>query len=1001
VQGVRSVQANTLTGNILIQYDPTATNEQAILKEVHALDLDTINAPDDQPPPPPVQTERRGQVVRARIAVRGLDYDQHLAKRVLEHLEQRSGVMHAKVNRLTGRVLVEFLEHEEDLDDLIAEITQMELPEEDRPAHPLDPGPFIQGVTCTIGATLGIGVLAMRRLFGFQEPLPGSSLALHAASIIGLLQGFPPIRYGLRKLLGRTVADLLFNVPGIITLTLAESPFGLALVGSESLRLLTEVQARRAAWLRRKERVANAPSTQPDAIIRLETGERTPLAAKVLEGMGTAIGLDGMPLPVVQGNIVPPGARLYGGPFVLKLQNDKTFGAFIPQPRPAPAAPSLYDYYLKASSQLSLVYTAATALFTRSFTKTLVSMLLVNSRTAAIGLDYANLGAAARVLRAGVTNVGTRTDRTIRLPRFLLLAGVPEGLPLLTKVGEAGVARRLSSRDAFVRRLSSIEALGRVNVACADKTGTMTKGRLVLSMVTGREHEAKMPGTLPADLRHVLLAAALASPHPDAPDAHAHPTDVAIVQDAMDAGLGREVHVKHEAELAFDPVRSFHATVAQELLYIKGAPEAVLLRCTSVFQRGEKHPLDESGQHELLEHSRRLAERGLRVLMVAEGPPDTPLDDPQGLTALGFVGISDPLRPTVQAAVLRCHEAGVRVIMITGDHPATARTIAREAGLLNNGGEVLTATEIAELQNGELDERLEHAVVIARATPLGKLRIIESLQRRGHTVAMTGDGVNDAPALRLADVGVAMGWSGTEVARQTAEVVIADDDFSTLVEAFVEGRSFWHNIRRALGLLLGGNLGELGLVAGATILGTNTPLTARQILAVNAITDILPALAVALQQPEHRNLAGLRREGAAALNKPLRNEVLRRGTARTVPALASYLIMLGVNMLPEARSVAFANFVATQLAQTLDSGWAEGSLTRPVFGAVAGSVGVLLAAFTFPSLRDFLQLVMPSPLGWALIGAGALTAVGMSRVLASPLFSRLELPPLLPAPGER
>jgi magnesium-transporting ATPase (P-type) len=422
---------------------------------------------------------------------------------------------------------------------------------------------------------------------------------------------------------------------------------------------------------------------------------------------------------------------------------------------------------------------------------------------------------------------------------------------------------------------------------------------------------------------------------------------------------------------------------------------------------GEQQPLDENARRDLLARSRELAGRGLRVLMVAEGPADMSLDDPQRLTALGFVGISDPLRSTVRAAVRRCHEAGVRVIMITGDHPATARAIAREAGLLNNGGEIITATDIAELQNGELEARLERAVVVARAAPLDKLRIIESLQRRGHTIAMTGDGVNDAPALRLADVGVAMGQSGTEVARQVADVVIADDDFSTLVEAFVEGRSFWRNIRRALGLLLGGNLGELGLVVGASLVGVTTPLIARQILAVNAITDILPALAVALQQPEHRNLAGLHREGEASLNKPLRSEVIRRGIATTLPSLISYLVMLGSG-LPQARSVAFASIVATQLAQTLDSGWSEGTLTKPVLSAVAGSVGVLLATFTVPPLRAFLQLALPSPFGWALIGTGAVAAVSVNRVLdfmasGRPAFAPLpapSAPQMLPAPAQ-
>lgn len=1564
--GVRSVQANTLTGNILVQYDPAVTNEQAILQEVQALDLNTIDATEPEPPPPPVVREKQGKTVRARIAVRGLDRDPHVAKRVVEHLRRYPGV-HSSVSRLTGRVLVEFTEHEVDLENLISEISDLELPdveEEDRPAYPLDPGPLIQSASRTIGASAGLGLLAIRRLIGAQEPLPGAGVAIQAASIIGILQGIPPVRYGLRRLLGRTVADLLFNVPGVITLTLSSSLLGLSLIAGESTRLLTEVQARRAAWRRHEERIANAPSAQPDATNRLESSERAPLAAEVLEGTGTAIGLDGMPQPVTRGSTLPPGARLYGGPFVLKLRNEETFQAFVPKSRPVPIAPTLYDYYMRVQGPFSLIYTATTALLTRSFSRTLAALMLVNPRPALIGIDSSDLGVAARVIRAGVTVVGTRADRPIRLPHQVLLdgarlltdrlevtgvlpltgegdsaeilalaagvaaaagspwggafkttgsapavdgafdgktatariadvcytlgpvedwshqpeaarlrqrgnyvlvlrrenvasplglfatrpqlapgvvelvqtcqryhvelgvlangdqiavqalarraniplvesnnavdailaqqqerkrvvfvsdnagaaaafdvcdlavgvldershlaaradllapdlyalvailesaarreatardaiglsalsniigaiwglrgapglavasravyvsalaaladgwirlrggrrpgsaiaqladprperwgrrdiedvlhtlrttenglttvqagerqhqtplhvrrnqllaeirdqvrspllgilaagaglslllgatgdviiigatifvnvavgvwqehkanrvaealhrmetstarvlrnkqpvtiaanevvtgdvlllapgdhvvadarvlasqglevdeaaltgeslpvpkgpdggteasrivlegsnvttgtgravvvavgrqtrmgattvalsaeeerqsplgarlsqmlkvfipisiaggaivvaagglwgqpltallatgatialAGVPEGLPLLTRVGEAGVARRLASKRAVVRRLSAIESLGRVDIACADKTGTMTQGHLALSLVDTGSSEARLPGPLTADTRHVLLTAALASPHPDAPDAQAHPTDIAVVRGAFEAGLADEVRAPHRAELSFDPVRSFHATIADGRLCIKGAPEALLPRCTRISAHGEQRPLDENARRELLARSRRLAGRGLRVLMVAEGSSATPLDDPQGLTALGFVGISDPLRPMVQAAVRRCHEAGVRVIMITGDHPATARAIAREAGLLNNGGEIITATEIAELQNGELDARLEQAVVIARATPLDKLRIIESLQRHGHTIAMTGDGVNDAPALRLADVGVAMGQGGTEVARQVADVVIADDNFSTLVEAFVEGRSFWRNVRRALGLLLGGNLGELGLVVGASIIGVTTPLIARQILAVNAITDILPALAVALQQPEHRNLAGLHREGEASLNKPLRNEVIRRGVATTLPSLASYLMMLGSGV-PQARSVAFGSIVATQLAQTLDSGWSEGTLTKPVLSAVAGSAGVLLAAFTVPPLRGFLQLVLPAPLGWALIGAGAVVAVGMNRVRAAVTRDQPASHPLLASP---
>ncbi len=556
------------------------------------------------------------------------------------------------------------------------------------------------------------------------------------------------------------------------------------------------------------------------------------------------------------------------------------------------------------------------------------------------------------------------------------IAAVPEGLPLLARIGEAAVARRLVSHRALVRRLSAVEALGRVDVACTDKTGTLTEGRLTLRLIASIEREitfsAMLASSEEAGWRHVILTAALAGPHPDAIDADANLTDVVVAEAAMRAGLSEAIRVKREAAAPFDAARSFHNALVGDRMCVEGAAEMLIPRCDRARRGGDEHPLNDDGREELLARARCLAERGLRILMVAEGSRDVPLDDPQGLVALGFLGISDPLRSGVPEAVRRCHDAGVRVIMLTGDHPATARAIADEAGLPTDEGQVLTGMDIAELPDEELDQRLERATVIARATPLDKVRIVQSLQRRGHSVAMTGDGVNDAPALRLADVGVAMGRGGTEVARQAADVVLADDDFSTLVETFVEGRGFWRNIRRALGLLLGGNLGELGLEVGASMLGLAAPLTTRQILAVNLITDVFPALAVALQRPPHRNLANLSREGASALDAPLRAEVLRRGTATALPSLAAYLIALRNSRLPQARTVAFFGIVATQLVQTLNVGKSEEGMSRSVLGAVAGSAALLTATVAVRPLRTFLGLAMPTPFGWLLVASGAL-----------------------------
>jgi magnesium-transporting ATPase (P-type) len=288
---------------------------------------------------------------------------------------------------------------------------------------------------------------------------------------------------------------------------------------------------------------------------------------------------------------------------------------------------------------------------------------------------------------------------------------------------------------------------------------------------------------------------------------------------------------------------------------------------------------------------------------------------------------------------------------------------------------------VATLDDDALSSRLERATIVARSTPLDKLRIIDVLQHAGHVVAMTGDGVNDAPALRLADVGVAMGPDGTEVARQAADLIVTDDDFSTLAEALVEGRAFWHNLRRALGLLLGGNAGEVGLMTAAAVAGGSIALTSRQVLTVNLVTDVLPAVAVAIQPPEHRNLAALSREGSAGLDAPLRADIVRRGLATGAPSLVAYVVATRTGGLARARTVAYLSIVTTQLAQTVDLGRSEGRLTPGVIGAVATSLAVVAATVSVPWLRSFLELSAPGSAGLALAGAASVAAVLLGRGL--------------------
>lgn len=573
---------------------------------------------------------------------------------------------------------------------------------------------------------------------------------------------------------------------------------------------------------------------------------------------------------------------------------------------------------------------------------------------------------------------GAPVAEMVTLAVTTALSTIPEGLPILAGVGQAAVSRRLAQRNTLVRRLAGIEALGRVDVACTDKTGTLTEGRLAVCLVANLERETALPAELSPDFLHILRIGGLASPHPDDPHAALHPTDMAVIQAGQSTGLGEELRLPRKAETPFDSARGYHAARVPGRVVVKGAPERIVPRCVRI--NGRDGPLDERGRQELLDRAHRLAERGLRLLMVAEGPATTSPNDPQGLTALGFLGMSDPLRPSAAGAVARCQEAGIRVLMLTGDHIGTARTIAREVGLIHNGSaEVVTAGELHDLPAEELDRRLQRIAVVARATPVDKVRIIESLRRCGHTVAMTGDGVNDAPAVRLADVGVAMGRTGTEAARQAADVVLADDEFAQLAEALVEGRSFWRNMRHSLGLLLGGNAGEMGMYVGITCAGFGAPLTPTQILLVSLITDALPSLTIAMRPPQQRNLSRLAREGLAGLDASLPSDTLRRGLSTALPTLGAYFWARTVLGPADAGAVGFASIICTQLAQTLDAGASQGMLSRSVVGAVGGSLSALGFALGVPPVRDFLGLVAPSAAGWGAVAAGSAAAVAISR----------------------
>jgi calcium-translocating P-type ATPase len=1578
--GVIDASARPQTGNVLIRFDDGATDAEELLHSVGAMESDAAAAaaperePDSEARGAPgaeqpgrssrataagahvrdaaaavtgVLREQAGHFGRARIAVRGIDRDPAVARRVVKLLERRPEVRRAAVSATTGRVLVEFSERVSSIQDLLIDLGEVELPErpgEDRPAHPLDPAPIVQSGARMIGSALGLGWLAVRNLAGGRHD--GGNAPAAVAGALGLIDGAPPVRDGLRHALGRDRAQLLLGGAAIVSLTLSGSPLGLLVSGAGALRVFTEARLRRDTWKEYEQRLQHVGEAQPGGVIRADAGARVPLRARVVEGSGTVIAGDGLSDVIQPGDLVEAGARVLSGPLVLELIGGDSWS---PEPRPRPPHPDLLQRYVALIGPVSIVYAAVYALRQRSLAAAFTGLLLVNPRAAVIGSEAADAGTSARVLRAGVTVVGTRPERQVRRPDALVIDGprvltdgleqarivpcgardraelaqitaalanvpgapwgsslaptrgqqasdveiegacvtatvagrrlrlelaevagdreeqlralqtgaqalllrdlisgealarlhlrprmaagvdelrrrcerlgielllleredrrvsrmvakrtgmplvveadlvelvrdrqragervavlsdtpaaaeafeacdlaialssgrsssfqaradllapdlsavsaviaaagrreqavassvalsilanvaggawglqgepdlerashatyvaalgafgvawerlrggrrsrsvisrltdprperfgrmpvadalastdsrpeglttaeaagrrerragatrrnafakamsdqlqsplvavlgvgaglslaigatadvvmigavilanaavgawqerqagraaqaleqigapsarvlrdgdvravpadqvvrgdilllgagdrvvadarllsadaleidessltgeslpvpkapdaeqpagrivlegsdvtvgsgqalvvavgertrlgataaalavedtiesplgerldrlfrqglpviaagglavviagiawggapatqvavgasvaiaaVPEGLPLLAGVAQAAVARRLADRSALVRRLSSVESLGRVDIVCADKTGTLTRGELAVTMIDDLEQPSELGGGPLSDrARAVLLTAALASPAPDSTDALAHATDGAVLAAAGRAGLSDALSVPRRAEAPFDPVRALHATAVSDRVCVKGAAEVVIPRSRrAAAADGRSVTLDDRARQELLERAEALAAQGLRVLMVADGSPDVDAEDPRELTARGLIGISDPLREGAAEAVARCRAAGIRTIMLTGDHPATARKIAGELGLPLDDGAVLTGEQIENLDEIRLEQLLERAAVVARITPIDKLRIVETLQGAGHRVAMTGDGVNDAPALRLADVGVAMGASGTEVARQAADLVLADDRFETLTEALLEGRSLWHNLHEALGLLLGGNLGEVAMMVGATVLGRGSVLGARQILAINLITDVLPAVAVAVQPPRERLLERLSRQADGSFDEQLLRATVRRGVATSAPAVAAVLLAPVVGA--PATTVAFGAVIVTQLAQTVQSGRVSGTMSVPVIAALAGSGGVLGLSLAVPPLRSFLRLPAPTASALLLVGGTGPAAAGLATLLA-------------------
>ncbi|HET9326082.1 MAG TPA: cation-translocating P-type ATPase [Candidatus Eisenbacteria bacterium] len=620
---------------------------------------------------------------------------------------------------------------------------------------------------------------------------------------------------------------------------------------------------------------------------------------------------------------------------------------------------------------------------------------------------------------------GGQPAEVLFLAVSLAVAAVPEGLPAVVTLALALGVQRMARQKALVRHLPAVETLGSVSVICSDKTGTLTRNEMTADTVVaggieyrvtgagyephGEFHRVGAGGAVPdlrrePELRELLRIGALCNHAVIEPAIEVgHWTVIGDPTEAALRALALKGHVAAPGqgeravfEIPFEPARRAMSIVYRDeagrvLLTTKGAPEAILPRCTSERVSGAIVEMTEGRRRELLEMNTRLAGRALRVLALAsrelaEGDPFEERD----LVFAGLVGMLDPPRDEAFQAVADCRASGIRPVMITGDHPETALAIARTLGIAGPDDRAVNGHDLDRMTDEELAGRIESLPVYARVSAEHKLRVVHAWRARGHVVAMTGDGVNDAPAVQAADIGIAMGRSGTDVTREAADMVLLDDNFATIVRAVREGRAIFDNIQKFVHYLLSTNAGEILFMFIAALAGWPAPLVAVQILWINLVTDGLPALALGVEPPE--------RDVMERAPRPVHDPVVSgshgafivaRGALVAAAAGIGFLLTHRADdaNLPQARTVAFGIVAYSQLLYAFAFRSQRETLpqlgpfsNRALLGAVAAAALLQLAAIELPVARPLFETVRPGAEQWVMIALLSLAPVSAVEV---------------------
>ncbi|PSO43663.1 hypothetical protein BRC20_00690 [Candidatus Saccharibacteria bacterium QS_8_54_8] len=602
----------------------------------------------------------------------------------------------------------------------------------------------------------------------------------------------------------------------------------------------------------------------------------------------------------------------------------------------------------------------------------------------------------------------------------LAVAAIPEGLAFVVRISLALGARRMAGRNALVRKLSAVEALGSTDTICSDKTGTLTRGEMTVReiRVNGQSYHVEGSGYKTegafywnkrqlndlGKLKPILKIGLLCNNAALADEGiTGDPTEGALLVSAAKAGITPEQANQAEPrvnEIPFSSARKMMSTVHQTedgyAVYTKGSPEAVLDKATHILINGQEQQLTEERKQDILEQNQTMSLQALRVLGFAYKQVQTQPADQEAIESklvfAGLQGMMDPPRTEIKEVINRVSgESGMRVIMVTGDHIDTARAIASEIGI---EGEAISGTELDELTQEAFEDKAENIAIYARVNPEHKIRIVRALKKHGHQVAVTGDGVNDAPAIKAADIGVAMGITGSDVSKEAADLILLDDQFLTIVAAVEEGRGIFDNVRKFVNYLLSANIAEVLAVFFGVVVFQNLILTAVHLLFINIVTDGLPAIALGSDPAERGIMKYLPdRFQGSIINTKLWIEMFIFGALMSVIVLVQFAYNLDASGLGAAMSSAFVAMVVLEMVRLVNirSDFRIGWLSNPwLLVAIASSLGIVLAVLYVPLLSGLFELAPISSGNWLYIGGSAAALFVIMRTVRS-VLKRLSL----------